>query len=155
MKDAILQSLYNLNTSRLDVVLLHAPFCWEGHCTAEEEAVTWQEAWANLERIYNLGLVRAIGVSNFSPQQLKELLTITRSKVSLVQNWMDPFHQDRVVRDICTANHIHYMAYSSLGGQWEYILHQGNPLYTTPALHQLAEKYHTTIDYTTRAGKFL
>lgn len=145
MKDAIEQSLENLNASRLDIVLLHAPYCWEGHCTPEEEAVTWQQAWANLERIHNMGRIHSIGVSNFSPRQLKELLAITHTKVTLVQNWMDPFHQDRIVREICAANHIHYMAYSSLGGQWEYILRKGNPLYSTPVLHQLAEKYGTPI----------
>lgn len=26
----------------LDVVLLHSPYCWRGHCTPEEEAVSWK-----------------------------------------------------------------------------------------------------------------
>jgi len=30
----------------LDAVLLHAPFCWEGHCKAEDDAPRgWQGAW--------------------------------------------------------------------------------------------------------------
>lgn len=39
----------------------------------------------------------AIGVSNFDPHELKELLSIARRPVAVVQNWMDVFHQDTEV----------------------------------------------------------
>jgi diketogulonate reductase-like aldo/keto reductase len=32
---------------------------------------------------------------------------------------MDPFHQDRAVRQLASVHGIAYMAYSSLGTQWE------------------------------------
>lgn len=61
----------------------------------------WQEAWESLEKIYSEGAVRAIGVSNFPEQLLRELLGIARVVPAVVQNWMDPFHQDRAVRSLC------------------------------------------------------
>lgn len=98
------------NTSRpLDVVLLHAPWCWRGHCTKEEESVGWQTAWSQLEALKDAEEVHAIGVSNFDQRNLKELLDISNKKVSVVHNWMDPYYQDRVVREMCKANGIVYM----------------------------------------------
>jgi hypothetical protein len=41
-----------------------------------------------------LGLISAIGVSNFHVDDLQELLLLATAPVSVVQNWMDPFHQD-------------------------------------------------------------
>jgi 2,5-diketo-D-gluconate reductase A len=78
---------------KLDVVLLHAPFCWEGHCNDEQAEFIhsggWHAAWRNLEQMHDEGLVAAIGVSNFHPNQLIELLSFVANKrVAVVQNFM-------------------------------------------------------------------
>lgn len=103
----------------LDIVLLHSPFCWPGHCSAEEEKVPWQTAWRNLEVLQKEDRVRSIGVSNFDASLLTELLKMSNRKVAVVQNWMDPFHQDQEVRHIAREHGIVYMAYSSFGTQWQ------------------------------------
>ena len=74
----------------LDAVLLHAPFCWPRHCSAEEERRTWREGWRHLEELREEGLVRHIGVSNFDAPLLRELLQLSNRRVSLVQNWYPP-----------------------------------------------------------------
>lgn len=68
---------------------------WRGQCTPLEEEHTWEEAWYTLESIKGdgPGQVQAIGVSNFDENTLKALLDIANKKISVVQNWMDPFHQ--------------------------------------------------------------
>lgn len=77
---------------KLDVVLLHAPFCWEGHCNEEQthflRTAGWYTAWRNLEKMHDEGRVAAVGVSNFTPQQLKELLSFANKRVAVVQNFM-------------------------------------------------------------------
>lgn len=83
--------------NKLDVVLLHSPRCWTGHCTLEEDSYRWQDAWRNLEALYEQGYVSNIGVSNFNPSELMELLQLAKQPVTVVQNWMDPFHQDKEV----------------------------------------------------------
>ena len=130
----------------LDVVLLHAPSCWRGHCTREEESHSWQEAWQALESLKGPGpgQIHAIGVSNFDRKQLKELLDITNKRVSVLQNWMDPFHHDADVRRMCIENGIVYMAYSTLGTQWEQKLGR-NPVFTSPDLQRIAEKHNRSI----------
>ena len=39
----LIMNTTNTNTPKqsLDVVLIHSPRCWEGHCTEEEEKVSW------------------------------------------------------------------------------------------------------------------
>jgi diketogulonate reductase-like aldo/keto reductase len=148
MKESLIRSqmdLYGRNR-KLDVALLHAPFCWQGHCTPQQEAYSWLHAWKNLENLHNQGYVSAIGASNLNPHQLRELLNSANSRVSVIQNWMDPFRQDKEVRSICKQYGIVYMAYSSLGGQWSYISSVGyNPVLTHPTLQSIAEKHNTTI----------
>jgi diketogulonate reductase-like aldo/keto reductase len=93
----------------------------------------------------DMALVQNIGVSNFNIDLLRELVeVVTTVKVSIVQNWMDPFNQDTEVRDYCRDNDITYMAYSSFGTQWEHKL-QHNPVFTNPLLLKIASKHRATI----------
>jgi diketogulonate reductase-like aldo/keto reductase len=137
--------LTNQEDDILDVVLLHSPFCWPDHCSLEEETYTWQEGWGNLEAFKAEGkLVANIGVSNFNIEQLKELVEITNTKISVIQNWCDPFHQDVEVRKFAELNGITYMAYSSFGTQW--MGSSGNnPVFTNPTLQSIALNHDTTV----------
>lgn len=65
---------------------------------------SWEIAWRELEALYNEGSVRAIGVSNFSASLLRELLAMATVPPVVVQNWMDPFNQDKAVRSLCAEN---------------------------------------------------
>ncbi|CAM9544671.1 unnamed protein product [Ascophyllum nodosum] len=106
------------NLEGVDLVLLHSPHCWPGACP--DNPTSWQDAWRQLEKMYSDGAVGAIGVSNFSEDLLRELLGWAAVVPATVQNWMDPFHQDRGVRALCAEKGIAFVAYSTLGGQWTY-----------------------------------
>ena len=62
------ESMQKLQTDYLDLVLLHQPF---GDSYG---------AWRDLERLYEEGRVRAIGVSNFYPDRLVEFCCFQRIK---------------------------------------------------------------------------
>jgi methylglyoxal/glyoxal reductase len=105
----------------VDLVLLHFARCWSGVCSDNEtkqadKAGGWKASWRVLQDLLLSGLVRAIGVSNFD---LSELMEIEPSP-QVVQNWQDPFHQDRETLRWCRTNKVAYTSYSTLGGQWEY-----------------------------------
>lgn len=130
----------------IDVILLHAPFCWWRECTEADKRRSWKSAWENLEKMKHLGHVQSIGVSNFDADLLLELLNLANMRVAVVQNWMDPFHQDRSTRRVCQERGVTYMAYSSLGTQWVYKLPNGeNPVLQNPILLSIANKYGTSI----------
>lgn len=143
MKRSLTNSLNNFEGIGLAGVLLHAPFCWQGHCRGEVES--WQQAWRNLEDLKDSFNITYIGVSNFDFPQMEELvLHHANRKVHLVQNWMDPLHQDREVRVFCREHNIQYMAYSSFGTQWEgsrrHISSSKNPVLSHPVLIEIAER---------------
>jgi diketogulonate reductase-like aldo/keto reductase len=141
----LLYSSWRPDADQIDVVLLHSPYCWSEHCSPEEESHTWQNAWQTLERLKEEGTIKAIGVSNFDLGQLKELEGMTNVKVAVVQNWMDPLHQDKSVRDFCKTHGITYMAYSSMGTQWEAKFKNKNPVLTDSTLLHIAASHKTTV----------
>lgn len=132
----------------IDAVLLHAPFCWHGHCTPEQEAVSWLDGWRNLEGMADVFGIPHIGVSNLDLSQLEELvLRRANRKVAILQNWMDPLHQDVTVRKFCAKHDIVYMAFSSFGTQWSHSSRflGRNPVMTHPILLQIARERHATV----------
>lgn len=83
--DASLDNLASGSARTLDVVLLHSPWCWRGHCTAEEERVSWRTGWRNLEAQKRAGRVHIIGVCNFEAHLLQELIDMADAKVGVIQ----------------------------------------------------------------------
>ena len=61
-RETVEASLNKLKTSYLDLVLLHWPFG------------NYYAAWRELEKMYHEGKIRAIGVSNFDPGRLIDLI---------------------------------------------------------------------------------
>ena len=57
---------------------------------------------------------------------------------------MDPFHQDKETRALAAQHGIIYMAYSSLGTQWEGKLGH-NPVFESDVLRTIAEKHGMSI----------
>lgn len=147
MRSSLMKSQLDLYgfPRKLDVVLLHAPFCWAGHCNEEQTRFMnqhgWEAAWRNLETMHDENLVSAIGVSNFDANQLLRLLSFANKRVAVVQNFMDPFHQDQDVLNICKQRKIAYMAYSSLGNQWR----RGNPVFSNALLLEIAAEHNSTV----------
>lgn len=136
------QSKESFGRKSLDVVLLHAPWCWQGHCTPEEEAIGWEVGWDNLVALKEKHNIQAIGVSNFDENLLRKLVSEMGAEVDVVQNWMDPFHQDHAVRDFCLHQGIQYMAYSSFGTQWN---RNPNPVLTNAVLREIADAHGVSV----------
>ena len=63
-RETVEASLNKLQTSYLDLVLLHWPFG------------NYYAAWRELEKMYHEGKIRAIGVSNFDPGRLIDLIEL-------------------------------------------------------------------------------
>lgn len=81
-KKGIDQSLQNLGVDYLDLYLLHQPF---GDVIG---------AWRALEEAYKAGKIRAIGVSNFYADQLKNLILSTDVKPVINQIEVNPWYQE-------------------------------------------------------------
>ena len=162
-QNAIQLSLKRLQVTSLDSILLHKPRCWSGVCTHEPEG-TWHDSWVALEEAVDSGIVRSIGICDVDNRLLDELLQ-KRIGPTTIQNWFDPFHQDKALRrriEIHNQQHpekrILYQGYSSLGTQWFH--HKGyteNPVLNHPTLQSIAKDHGATvpqvvIQWATRQG---
>eukprot|EP01082_Thalassiosira_pseudonana_P011034 g10299.t1 g10299 contig4:1602664-1603989(+) len=160
-KKAIQLSLERMEVTSLDSVLIHKPRCWEGICTREPEG-TWEDSWVALEEAVHDGTVRSIGICDVDNSLLDQLLT-KRIGPTIIQNWFDPFHQDKELRRrIQEINEkgeqkVLYQAYSTLGTQWMMRGYTNNPVLNNPILKSLAKKYSVSvpqvvIQWATRQG---
>lgn len=84
-------SLKKLGLDYLDLYLIHQPFG------------DYYDAWRAMERLYREGAVRAIGVSNFTPERLVDLCINQEVKPMVNQIEIHPFFQQntalRVMED--------------------------------------------------------
>lgn len=69
--------LMALGTDYVDVYMVHA---------AGVKGNTLQALWKDMERMYDLGRIRALGVSNFGVEELEELWSFARVKPVYLQN---------------------------------------------------------------------
>ncbi|CAE7206378.1 unnamed protein product [Symbiodinium natans] len=76
--------LQALQTDYLDVYMLHA---------AGVSGPKLQEVWSSMERLVDLGRVRALGVSNFGVQELEALWSFARIKPVYMQNIFKVYKQ--------------------------------------------------------------
>lgn len=96
-------SLKKLNTGYLDLVLLHWPF---GHYYA---------AWRELEKLCQEGKIRAIGVSNFDPSRLIDLMEFNRIPPAVNQIETHLLCQRRTEHEWLEKKQVRHMAYAPLG----------------------------------------
>lgn len=80
-RESVLRSMEKLQTDYLDLVLLHQPFA------------DYYGAYRALEDLYDLGRVRAIGVSNFYPDRLVDIANFARIRPMVNQVEIHPYHQ--------------------------------------------------------------
>jgi diketogulonate reductase-like aldo/keto reductase len=100
--EATKQSLRKLKTDYLDLLLMHWP----------NVEVPMEESLAAMVELRESGLVRAIGVSNFTAEQVREALTYTRIVTNQVE--YHPFLAQPTVLATAREEDLVLMAYSPL-----------------------------------------
>jgi methylglyoxal/glyoxal reductase len=92
-----------LDLEYVDLYLIHWP-----------SSARRKEAWRALERIYEEGRAKAIGVSNYMVHHLEELFGHANVTPAVNQIEVSPFLQQRDVRALCHRHGILVQAYSPL-----------------------------------------
>ena len=127
------ESLRKLGLDYVDLFLIHwpNPVAFRDH---------WQEAnaesWKAMEELYEAGKIRAIGVSNFRPHHIEEILKTAKVAPMVNQIRLCPGDTQDETVDWCREHGMVLEAYSPLGiGQ----------IFEVPEMQKLAEKYHRSI----------
>lgn len=93
-KKAFETSLKKLQLDYLDLYLIHQPY---GDVYGE---------WRAMQELYKEGRVRAIGVSNFQPDRLIDLITHNEIVPAVNQIETHPFHQQLEAQQFLAENNV-------------------------------------------------
>lgn len=124
------KTLKELGLEYLDLYLIHWPANYRQF--GKEAKRINAETWKALEDLYREGRVKAIGVSNFLPHHIEELMETAEVKPMVDQIEFHPGWAQKGVVRYCHDNGIVVEAWSPLGRR-EVLEH--------PVLVRLAEKY--------------
>lgn len=123
---SIEESLKKLQTDYLDLVILHWPFA------------NYYEAYKVLEDYYKKGIIKAIGVSNFEPDRLIDLIHYNEIKPQINQIETNIVNQQIKANSWMQKYDVAHMGYAPFG--------QGkiNEIYENEKLKEIADKYEKT-----------
>ncbi len=120
--DAVEKTLERLDTDYIDLLLLHQP------------AGDYIAGYQLMEKAYKEGKVRAIGLSNFTEEQIREILKICEVKPALLQTEIHPYSQEKELKRFLDQEKIVIQAWYPLG-------HGDKSLMEEPLFAKLGKKY--------------
>ena len=119
------RSLKQLGLDHIDLYLIHQPFG------------DYYGAWRAMERLYQEGAIRAIGVSNFTPERLVDLCMNQEIRPMVNQIEIHPFYQQNTALRVMEDYGVTPQAWGPFSeGQCDIFRHK--------TLAQIAEKHRKT-----------
>ncbi|CAN6328016.1 unnamed protein product [Urochloa humidicola] len=144
--EAIGTTLQDLQLDYLDLYLIHAPFRIKKGTTMSPENLIPTDipaTWGAMEKLYDSGKARAIGVSNFSCKKLEDLFAIARVPPAVNQVECHPVWQQDKLRKLCQSKGVHLSAFSPLGSPGSPGIN-GPSVLNNPVVVSVAEKLQKT-----------
>lgn len=121
-EDAVEKTLQRLGTDYIDLLLIHQP------------AGNYVAGYRLMEKAYKEGKVRAIGLSNFTPEQVQEILDICEVKPAVLQTEVHPYSQEKKLKEFLDKEGIVIQAWYPLG-------HGDKTLIQEPLFTEFGKKY--------------
>lgn len=121
-EDAVDKTLQRLDVDYIDLLLIHQP------------AGNYIAGYRQMEKAYKAGKVKAIGLSNFTEQQIQEILDICEVKPAVLQTEVHPYSQEKELKEFLAREGIVIQAWYPLG-------HGDKTLIQEPLFAQLGKKY--------------
>jgi diketogulonate reductase-like aldo/keto reductase len=128
VEKACRQTLKDLQLEYLDLYLVHWGIAFKNGGDSEPigkdgivktEAVSLQDTWRAMEKLVKKGLVKSIGVANYTAPMLNDLLSYARVKPVVNQIEIHPYNTQQEAVGYCHKKGIVVTAYSPLGSAAE------------------------------------
>lgn len=120
--DAVDKTLARLDTDYIDLLLIH------------QLAGNYVAGYRLMEKAYKEGKVKAIGLSNFTPAQIQEILDVCEVKPAVLQTEVHPYSQEKELKKFLAKEGIVIQAWYPLG-------HGDKALQQEPLFTELGKKY--------------
>lgn len=160
VKMACEKTLSDLGLEYLDLYLIHFPIAlkyvpideryppeWDhvpGQGLVVDEQTTFRETWEAMEELVELGLVKNIGVANYSCALLMDLHKYAKIPPSVLQVEFHPYLQRPKLMEFAKSKGMTVTAFSSFGDisyQQIFDLKGVQPIITHPTVKKIAEKH--------------
>lgn len=152
VEKAVRLSLSRLGLGYLDLYLLHWPLQWrKGTFGCEDNTYDVFDTWKEMERLVQLKLVKSIGVSNFSKNELLALCKNARIKPVVNQIECHPLFQQESMVKLCKENNILVTAWSPLG-KMHSAIYKNNPTLDLLALKHKCTKTQIVLAWHLKRG---
>ncbi|TSA86546.1 aldo/keto reductase [Helicobacter mehlei] len=125
-KLSVEKSLQKMGLDYLDLVLVHQPFN------------DYYGTYRALETLHKEGKIRAIGVSNFYPDRLADLIAFNEIAPTVNQIELNPFFQRQHDQEFMQAHQVQPQA-------WSPFAQDKNGIFKHPILQEIAHKYHKSV----------
>ena len=123
--NAVDKTLERLGTEYIDLLLIHQP------------AGNYVAGYRQMEKAYQEGKVKAIGLSNFNQGQIEEILGLCQVKPAVLQTEVHPYFQEQELKSFLSKEGMVIQAWYPLG-------HGDKALLEEPLFTELAKKYGKT-----------
>lgn len=125
--NSVKKSLEKLKLDYLDLILLHQPFS------------DYYGAYKALEKLYEEGYVKSIGVSNFYPSRLADICSFERKIIPQVnQIEINPLNQQKYAKEINDRFNVALEAWAPFGEGRE-------NMFSNPTLKEIGDKYNKSV----------
>ncbi|KAF3836943.1 hypothetical protein F7725_004407, partial [Dissostichus mawsoni] len=105
----------SLDLGYIDLYLIHWPGTQGRVVNDQRNPGNRAESWAALEKLHAQGKLKAIGVSNYTPAHMRELIQSCKIPPALLQVEFHPRLCQTELRKVCEEYEVCFQAYSSLG----------------------------------------
>ncbi|CAN9509498.1 unnamed protein product [Ophioblennius macclurei] len=128
--EGALHSLSQLDLGYIDLYLIHWPGTQSIAVSDQRNPGNRAQSWATLEELHRQGKLKAIGVSNYTPAHMKELMQSCKIPPAVLQVEFHPRLCQKELRRVCDEYGVCFQSYSSLGK---------GELLTDPVVVEIAE----------------
>ncbi len=125
--NAVDETLERLDLDYIDLLFIHQP------------TKNWRDGYKQLIKAYNLGKIKAIGVSNFEGEYINDLLNEFDVYPQVIQVECHPFYPQTELREIIKEKDIKIMSWYPLGGKG-----MTSELLNSDIIKSLSNKYNKT-----------
>lgn len=143
-------SLENLQLEYIDLYLIHWPIAYKKGVLMPSgpedllplETIPLESTWMAMQSLKKQGLVKHLGVSNFSISKLQRLIDKTGIVPEMNQVEIQPYFQQKELLDYCNKNDIRVTGFYPLGGPTT--IKSDKNLLVNPVVMNIAAKHNAT-----------